>query len=393
MKIAFIVSRVPFPLEKGDKLRAYHQIKKLSEKHELHLIALNDSELNPSALPELKKYCASVSIYALPGAVIAKNLVKNIFTKLPFQVAYFTHSPHQKAIKQRLLEIQPDIIYYQLIRTCEYAKELEYPAILDYMDALSEGMKQKAKRAFLLSPLFYNEYRRSLSYESQVFERFHTKTIISEQDRQLIDHPGNKNIHVIPNGVDTNYFAPVDGSSEYDVLFTGNMNYPPNIDAALFLAKEIMPLVRKIMPSTRLLIAGANPNKKVLKLRSRLTLVSGWVDDIRACYGSSKIFVAPMRMGTGLQNKLLEAMSMNLPCITSSMANKALQAPEGKMILLADAPRQYADHIIYLLQNNEKRLQMGREGRSFVIKHFDWENTVARLAQLLEDAVLQDHKL
>ena len=136
------------------------------------------------------------------------------------------------------------------------------------------------------------EYKRLLGYESEVFDCFTNKIIISEQDRSLIPHPSRSEIKIISNGIDTAFFKPMTRPKEFELLFNGNMNYPPNIESAEFLVNKIMPLVWAQMPMVRLLISGTSPNEKVLALESEKVIISGWVEDVRENYAKSKILVA-----------------------------------------------------------------------------------------------------
>ncbi|MEM7298602.1 MAG: glycosyltransferase, partial [Bacteroidota bacterium] len=205
--------------------------------------------------------------------------------------------------------------------------------------------------------------------------------IISEQDRDFIFHPKRKDIAVIPNGVDQEFFRPVERQKKYEIVFTGNMNYPPNVDSAVLLARDILPLVKRKVPEAKLLIAGAQPANAVKALASSDVIVSGWMDDIRDAYSESKVFIAPMQIGSGLQNKLLEAMSMGLPCITSALANNALGAEPGKEILVGNNPQEYANHILELLNNQELASDLSDNGLQFIRRKYSWESS----AQLLED--------
>ena len=144
-----------------------------------------------------------------------------------------------------------------------------------------------------------------------------------------------------------------------------------------------MPFVWGKFPNTRLLISGASPNERVLNLATDKVIVSGWVDDIRENFAKSKVLVAPMQISIGLQNKLLEAMAMQIPCITSTLANNALGAKPNEQILVADTPEQYARHIIDLLQNEGKAKQIAMNGYQFVINKFNWQSTTAILSQLI----------
>ncbi len=385
MKLFVILSRVPYPLEKGDKLRAFNQIKELSKKHQIILFALNDTTLDEKAVVELKKYCVAISVIKFSKFTIFFNLLRAFFNGKPMQVGYFYFSKAQKKIDDLIAKHKPDHIYCQLIRTAEYVKKYPHiPKTLDYMDVFSKGMeRRKLSDPFYMKPFLAFEYRRLLKYENKVFGYFTTKTIITEQDKNFIPHPMKKDIVVVPNGVDTSYFKPIVHKKEFELLFNGNMNYPPNIESVEYLVEKVMPFVWNKLPNTRLLISGASPHKSVLELASKNVVVSGWVDDIRINFAKSKILVAPMQISIGLQNKLLEAMAMQLPCITSSLANNALGAKPNEQILVADTPEQYARHIIDLLQNETKAKQIAMNGYQFVINKFNWQSTTAILENLI----------
>lgn len=385
MKLFVLLSRVPYPLEKGDKLRAFNQIKELSRKHQIVLFALNDTRLDDKAMAELKKYCVAISIVKFSKFTIFFNLVRAFFNGKPLQVGYFYFDKAQKKVDELIVKHKPDHIYCQLIRTAEYIKKYPHiPKTLDYMDVFSKGMeRRKSTEPFYMKPFLAMEYRRLKRYENKVFAYFTTKTIISEQDKNFIPHPQKQNIVVVPNGVDTSYFKPIIHKKEFDLLFNGNMNYPPNIESVEYLVEKIMPYVWHKFPNTRLLISGATPSKEVLDLASDKVIVSGWVDDIRVNFAKSKILVAPMQISIGLQNKLLEAMAMQLPCITSSLANNALGAKPDEQILVADNPEQYARHVIDLLQNEAKAKQIAMNGYQFVVNGFNWQSTTAILEKLI----------
>ena len=218
-----------------------------------------------------------------------------------------------------------------------------------------------------------------------MFDLFDNAVIISAQDREYIYHPHRDQVNVIPNGVDMRHFAPQAQEPQYDLVFTGNMNYPPNIDSVLFLVQKVLPLVRLERPGTKLLISGVDPSASVRDLMriDPLVTVSGWVRDIRGSYASARIFIAPMQIGTGLQNKLLEAMAMRMPCITSSLANNAVGAPVGEAILIGNTPEDYAAHIIHLLSDAAERDRLAENGYRFVKEHFDWDRSADALDRMI----------
>ncbi len=387
MKLLIILSRVPYPLEKGDKLRAFHQLKYLAKNNDVSLVCLNDIELHPEANAVLNSICREVHIVQLSKFQIVLNLVKGLFSTKPLQVSYFYSKKAQQLIDSIITSKQPDHIYCQLIRTTEYVKQYtSIPKTLDYMDALSKGIERRiAKANWLFKTILKLEYKRLYTYEKTIFSFFNNKTIISEQDRELINHPDKNSIEIVANGVDESFLNyPKKEDKKYDLLFSGNMSYPPNIESAVYIVEKILPLVKKQIPNIQLMIAGTSPTSKIIALRSNNVLVSGWVKDIKEIYASSKIVIAPMQTGTGLQNKLLEAMAMGIPCISSTLANNALKAIHNENILVADSPEQYAACIIELINNTEKANDIARKGKNFVSINYGWDMMNAKLENIMK---------
>ena len=385
MKIFVLLSRFPYPLEKGDKLRVFHQIKELSKNHEIILCALSDERVPKSSVQILSEYCSHIEIIRLPKLRIYWNLVVQLlFTDRSLQVAYFYNSSAQKRIDKMLESHQPDHIYCQLIRVTEYVKDVSIPKTLDYMDALARGMERRIENApFYVKWFLKTETTRLKRYEHLIFEKFDNKIIISEQDRKLIVNIHNDDIAIVPNGVDYDIYKSEERGKEYDLIFTGNMSYPPNVDSVIYLVNEVMPLVWKTKPNLKLAIVGAEPASKVLKLKSSNVIVTGWVDDISEYYSKSRIFIAPMQIGTGLQNKLLEAMAMKIPCITSELANNALGATHQKNILIGNNGSDYTKHIIDLIDDKEFQLELAMEGYQFVKENYTWEGSTSILEKLI----------
>jgi polysaccharide biosynthesis protein PslH len=384
MRIFFLLPRVPYPTEKGDKLRAFHQIKQLSRNHEIIICALNDGVLHNDAIQVLSKYAKAVHVIPVSRITVVSSLVHALFTGKPLQVGYFYNKGAAKKIRALIKEYKPDHIFCQLIRVAEYVKDEPVAKTLDYQDVFSKGVERRMATASFPMKFFLRlEYRRLLKYEHDIFGKCTNRIIISEPDRDLIPHPDREKIVVVANGVDTEFFRPVDHLKEYDLVFTGNMAYPPNINAAEFLVNRILPIVTKQKSDIRLLIAGASPQMRVLVLKSPQVEVSGWVPDMRDCYAGARIFIAPMQLGTGLQNKLLEAMAMKVPCITSPLANQALRAREGEEILVADTPQAYADLILSLLNDPALSERIGQNGYSFVKRNYSWENETRKIESLI----------
>ncbi|RLD23804.1 MAG: glycosyltransferase [Bacteroidetes bacterium] len=388
MRIFVLASRVPYPLEKGDKLRIFHQVRELSKNNHVHLCCLNSGKIHPSAREELSKISSELSIVSLKKKNIIWNLFLNLFSEDPFQVAYFFQRNAAIKINNLIKSFNPDHIYTQLIRTSEYVKnQHDIPKTIDYMDSFSKGMDRRAKSAsFFSKPIILSEARRLLRYENLIYDYFENHTIISKQDRDTIWHQQRKNIAVIPNGIDSVFFHPKEEEKEFDILFTGNMAYIPNVDSVVYLVEDILPLIQKEIPNVKVLIAGASPVNKIKNMANNSITVTGWVDDIRNAYWTSKVFVAPLRLGSGLQNKLLEAMATKKPCVTSPLANNALGAVNNKSILIAENAKEFAEKIIYLLKNQSAAREIAENGYDHVISNFDWKSTTEKLEKLMSNS-------
>lgn len=386
MKIFVLLPRIPYPLEKGDKLRAYHQIKQLSKRNDIVLCALNDNaKVNEQeAFQALQPYCTSINFIKISKVRILVGLLSAFLKGLPMQCGYFYNRKAARKVNELISKHQPDMLFGQLLRVAEYIRYKDIPKAIDYQDVFSYGMKRRADIAsFVTRPVYNMEYKRLSRYEAAIFDDFDVKTIISEPDRQLFPHERRNEILIIPNGVDHDFFKPQQQEKRYDIVFTGNMSYAPNVNAVDYLANEILPIVWKSLPEAKMYIAGANPDPKVKKAASERIIVSGWLDDIRDAYAQSKVFIAPMRIGTGLQNKLLEAMSMGLPAITTPLANGSLGAKANEEILIGDNAETLAQHIITLLTNSDKAAQIAQSGYDFTNRVYDW----GKATEIMEQAM------
>jgi sugar transferase (PEP-CTERM/EpsH1 system associated) len=386
MKIVVLTSRIPYPLEKGDKLRIFHQIKHLAKSHEICLICLNESsdKIDTSGLEELVN---ELHIVQFAKWKIPFRLFFAIFHNLPFQVEYFLERKNKKKIEAIIQDFNPNHIYCQLIRTTEYVKDLfQFDKTLDYMDAFSAAAMRRAKTEKGFQKLFWKiENERVKKYERSIYDYFNHHSIITEQDRNLLAIPSNKKIEIVPNGVDTSNFNNLNLPKKHDIVFAGNMNYPPNIAAAIFLVEEILPKLISQFPEITLLIAGANPSSEVLNLASARVKVSGWMSDIRQAYCESRIFVAPMFIGAGMQNKILEAMSSELPVITTSLAAEAFSEKNQSKIIEANTTFEFAKAIQYYLLNEAAQNSDGKTNRLYVEEKYSWKISNKKLDQCLSN--------
>ncbi|MDC1370280.1 glycosyltransferase [Flavobacteriales bacterium] len=385
-KLVVITSRFPFPLDKGDKLRAYHQIKELAKSMEVHLISVTNSSVPESDKKVLENLCASVTIHKLNKIGLVWSLFKSLFNKKPFQVALFYNKVIHNKISKQIKELNPNHIYCQLIRCAEYVKdEYDIRKTIDFMDVLSKGIERRiTSSSFYLKKLLKIEAERLKVYEHIMFEYFDNHSIISLQDQELIYHTKRENITIIPNGIDSDFFKPdANLVKKYTLLFNGNMQYQPNVKSAQYIVEHVLPIVIAKYPEANLLISGTSPTKEVLALASESVTISGWIDDIRDAYNSAHIFIAPMQIGTGLQNKLLEAMAMKMPCVTSKLANNALNATPGNEILIGNSKEEYAQLIINLIENNNMSSEIGKAGQDYVCQNFNWASSVRKLKETM----------
>ena len=386
MRLFVLLSRIPYPLEKGDKLRAFHQLKALHEKHQVFLCCLNYGKVNPTAEEKLREISTEHRIIQLSYLLLPFYLLFTWLGNKPIQVGFFFQLGAYRNVRAAIHSFKPDHIYVQLLRTAEYVKNLhQIPKTIDYQDAFSANSARREKQAgFLMRRIWKMEKERLRNYENLIFEYFENKTIISIQDQQAIHHPLNKNIVVVPNGVDFSDFYPEDSKKDIDILFTGNMAYPPNVETAVFLVNQVLPEIRKQIPSVNLTVCGANPSGKVLQLAGEGVTVTGWVDDIAAIYRRSRLFAAPMQMGAGLQNKLLEAMACGIPCITSELAANALHQVNHPPFLVGVSIPDYVEKIVRLLTDKDLSGEMSVSGRKYVLENYSWQQAVTPLLEILE---------
>jgi sugar transferase (PEP-CTERM/EpsH1 system associated) len=386
LKIVVALSRFPYPTDKGDKLRAWFQIQSLCKQHDVHLFCLNEEVINKEYIETVSSICASVTIVNISKPSIYFRLLKNLFTKLPFQVAWFNSKIAKRKFNQLLKQVKPDAIYCQLARMAEYCKDLpQIIKILDYQDAFSKGLERRINHEPIWKKwLVKMEYERLKTYETKIFDYFTQCTIISKQDAELIDHPRNKELVIIKNGVDSDYFKPEPNAKTIDLLFTGNMQYEPNVNCVLYIMNEVMPILTKEFPFIQLVVAGKNPAKELTDLTSKSIQLTGWVNDLRIYFKQARLLVAPMQIGVGMQNKLLEAMSMGIPVITSTLANNAIGATHGKNIWIADTPQKVAESISFLLNNTDLAMKIGQNAREWMVEEYSWDKQNEYLLRLFQ---------
>ncbi len=354
-------------------------MKDLANHHELHLISLSDEEVSDQSIETIKAITESIKIIKISRKSALSRTAKALISKKPFQVHYFFSRKVNFEVNQTIDQIQPDVIYCQLIRMSEYVRYRKEPKVLDYMDCFSMNyLKRQNFESFPARLISSQEAKRLRSYEREVAANFDRLTIISERDKNEID--ASSEIIVISNGIDIDYFHPINKEMNCDILFVGNMGYHPNVLAAEFIAREIKPALRT---NYRIRIAGARPTNRVKKLNRKGIEVTGWIEDIREAYAGAEIFVAPIFSGAGQQNKILEAMAMEKICITTSNVNDAIGANHGQHLFIADSAAEFALRITEVLQNKKKYKEIKENARQFVLQHFSWKKENNKLNELI----------
>jgi len=251
------------------------------------------------------------------------------------------------------------------------------------MDALGFGLERRAQHShWSVKWMLNEESQRMYRYENVIWNYYDHHFIISQKDALKIRIPHHQSMTILSNGIDTHYFKRKDYPLGNKIVFTGNMGYPPNVDAALFLIREVMPLVWENNPLIHVVIAGADPNRLILKEKSSRVEITGRVDDIRKYYEQAALFVAPMRLGTGMQNKILEALSMEIPAITTEIAAEAFH-PEIKKHLMVGTNSETLANLIS--HSYRPHTSPNEKMRDLVVKEYNWKNIMKKFIDTIDE--------
>lgn len=384
-KILLVLPRFPLPADKGDKLRAWEQIRVLAEENDVYLFCVSDEPVPQAEFAALSALVREVQVVQLSSLSVLWSACRALFSGLPFQVAYYRNSEAYTKLERFVQRIDPDAVFFQLVRMATYRKAAgRRTTVLDFMDCMSHNVYLRLQTEGFPDRIFWrSEYKRLLRYEAAVQQAFTHSCIISERDRDTLPFAAKDQVQIVSNGIDLERFRPSEKVPECDLLFVGNLGYKPNIEACVWLVREILPLLhqKNVYPSLRLV--GSNPDARVQELSTVKNVeLYASVPDTVPYYQSARIMVAPMRINTGQQNKVLEAMACGLPVITTSNANDGIRAPEG-CVCVGDTAEELAAHILSLLNDPARTREMGQRARLFVEEHFSWHTHTRVLQQLL----------
>lgn len=370
--LLLVGSRVPYPLISGERLKNFHLVKHLARHFDLHLIFLSDRKDTSEAVAALAPYAKSLTIvYVSPWSQRLKAL-KALISRTPLQVAYFHSKRAQKAVDQLLPTM--DFAVATLVRTARYLKGAKIPKVLDMADSI--GLNYLNSIDKVSSPLWRLAYRlessRLLTFERACVNEFDRTFLFNAEEVDFFQSGGRT--RWIPHGTNETLFQrPLPPMRRQAVAFLGKMDYQPNVDAVLWFCNHVLPLLPQEMT---FLVIGAYPSHAIRALPSLHpnVQVTGFVEDPYRLMEDCAAMVAPMQTGAGIQNKVLEAMAMGLPVVSTSRAAKPIiGALHGRDILVADAPDEMAARIKELLAGAGLRASIGGAARSLVARTFTWD--------------------
>ena len=390
MKILFTTTRFPFPPIKGDKAVPYYRIKYLSKRHEITLLSFIESLRELDYISQLAPYCVRIETVVLPKWRSYWNVASKAYRRLPLQVLYYHSDAFRRELDALVEQGQFDLIHSVLLRGAPYTMGLpNVVKILDMIDALSLNMERRAQvERGMRRWLFRHEAARVRRFEQQVCEKFDRVVVVSEADQQQLEA---KNVVVIPLGVE----IPEDGKQVVGgsptAIFTGNLGYFPNRDAALFLAQKVLPVLRKEIPGFRLKIVGANPPAALRDLSKRdpRLEVLGFVPDLGRHLREASVAICPMRAGSGMQFKVLEAMAQGIPVIASPLAVEGIAARDQEHLLVASGVEEIVSGVCRILKDPSLAAMLAANGKKLVATRYTWEATTRQLEQLYDQLVQQ----
>ena len=413
MRILFLCLRCPYPPQRGDRIRSYNFIKQLSKRHGITLVFFAESESDIEAVKHLQPFCERVEWVKFSPSFASINTAIHCLSRIPLQVHYWYSPQMQRKINQLLAEENFQLIHAQLFRMGQYVIKTEGIAkVLDLCDSLALNLSRRAEldctpKRFLVKL----EEKRVRRYEVEIMKAFDSGTVVAHFDRDyLLNQDNSLNLSVVPMGVDLKYFQPLkvnNDSNRGDVtkkqnmtltvqedfaddrsknlLFTGTMNYFPNSDAVIYFCNNVFPLIQKRYPDATFYIVGNYPTEQIRRLSDQKgVVVTGYVPDIRPYFEKASVFVAPLRAGSGIQTKNLEAMAMGIPVVTTSIGAMGLEAETDTELLIADTPETFAERVIHLIENPDIRRNLADAGRKRVEASYDWQVLVNRLEQVYD---------
>jgi sugar transferase (PEP-CTERM/EpsH1 system associated) len=395
MRILFVANRMPYPPYRGDKLKIFNLMGELINKHEIHLLTIAENQQDLDSIQPLlqplgngSKIITRIDYIYRPIWISAFYTLMGAFSRKPFQIAFFQSNKFRKKLKNLLDTQQYDAIHVQHIRMAQYFEGIDKTnVILDLPDAFSMyWQRRKDKSRHILQKFFATvEFKRLYQFEQKMIPQFAKTLVCSTVDQSFLMESTGVRVDLLENGVDVNQFYPrpeiefVHGR----ILFTGNMSYAPNIDALHYFIEEIWPLILQNFPDATFVIAGQKPGKWIQTLASDKITVTGFVKDLAKEYASAHVVISPLRIGAGTQNKVLEALSMNIPVVTTHVGYEGLELPINAGALLSMNASEFANNTLRLLNDVPFRNETGKTGGELIRAKFSWEAIAKKLEAYL----------
>jgi sugar transferase (PEP-CTERM/EpsH1 system associated) len=399
LKILYLVHRVPYPPNRGDRIRSFHVLDFLSARADVYLATLADEPVSPDTVAALQQRSRQVAIEPLDKSRWRRAMASLMAGRSATEGVFWSPRLSQ-FVRQWTRDVQFDAVavFCSSMAPYLFMPELDgIPAIVDLVDVDSEKLLQYADSAKWLKRKLYSlEGHRLRELEKTLTKRASAVVLVSEAEAALwrsIDP--NDRTHAIPNGVDLDYFQPAASDGRPGrCIFVGALDYPPNIDAVCWFTRHVWPEVRRQCPHATFAIVGRNPHPDVRRLGSTAGVeVIGAVADVRPHLAEASIAVAPLRIARGIQNKVLEAMAAGRPVIASPEAIEGLEVVPQQHVIGAQSPSQWSSEIMRLCENPDARQQLACSGRRYVEQRHNWAACLAPLEQLISaSSIWSDEK-
>jgi sugar transferase (PEP-CTERM/EpsH1 system associated) len=400
MRILIIADYLPYPLVGGDRIRIYNLLSRIARRHEVSLAGFLEQPEDAEGVPHLRELCARVEAASFKPT---SRLVK-VLGMLGFGLAgkppelNLLHSDELATKIWRLAaSVEFDVVQIEHSRMALYRETLPRPVRSKSILMFHNFISQQDKRLSQIERRWVNKLRPLVNsmamrrWEPRYAEKFDRCTTVSTVDRDLLLN-ANPRLHVdvIPNGVDIQKYEPLPApSAAPSLLFVGNMGYPPGADAAVYFCQEILPLIRRQLSATELWIVGRMPRPEVRQLNGDGVHVAGQVDDVIPYYRQSAVCVVPLRAGGGTRLKILEAMALGRPVVSTTIGCEGLDVVDAQHLLIADTPRQFAEQTLRLLTDRQLYQRLSAQGRQLVEDRYDWDKIAAKLMDLYADQAAQ----
>jgi sugar transferase (PEP-CTERM/EpsH1 system associated) len=396
--LLFLTQRIPYPPTKGDKIRSWNFLRHLAAHYRVHLGCFIDDPADQEHVPVLEELCASVKAIRLDPRTGKLLSLVGLLSGKPLTLPYFYAAELDRFVGEVLARHAPDSVFVFSSAVAQYVPRARLGAarlVVDMVDVDSQKWQQYApSKPWPLSAIYAREARRLLAFERQVAAEADATLFVSSAEaalfRRLAPETAERVAHV-DNGVDCAFFDPENGGAspfaadEEAIVFTGAMDYWPNIDAVAWFAEEVWPNLRAARPAASFVIVGTNPAPAVRRLAALPGIrVTGRVEDVRPYLAHARLVVAPLRIAQGVQNKVLEAMSMARPVVASPQALDGIAAEPGRHLVVAAEAEEFAAACAQLLSSGSSPL--GDAARAHVLRYYTWERNLARLTAILDAA-------